>query len=99
MERIARQPSGPLAQPLSPLAHGNLFRPEDGQNRILRVLGIPVPRTQTAPAIPGLDRRNGRLRKSEAEEQIAACFWLLAARNGSWYLVFRFVIFAGGLVR
>src|SRR6266852_7162132 len=34
VERDARPPSDSLAQPLSALAHGNLLRPQDGQDRL-----------------------------------------------------------------
>ena len=40
VELNPRTSAGSLAQPLSALAHGNLLRPENGQDRICGVLGI-----------------------------------------------------------
>src|SRR5207302_9788468 len=45
----------PVAQPLSALAHGNLFRPEDGQDRLCGVLGIHAAGKKTATALPEVD--------------------------------------------
>ena len=61
----------PVAQPLPALAHGNLFRPEDGQDRICGVLGIHATGKKTATALPEVDFRDGQLRAAEAEESIA----------------------------
>ena len=54
-----RTPPGPLAQPLSALAHGDLFGAEDGQNRLPGILGIHVPGTKTVAALSEMDRRDG----------------------------------------
>jgi hypothetical protein len=46
----------PVAQPLSALAHGNVFRPEDGQDRLCGILGIHGTGTKTASPIFEVDR-------------------------------------------
>jgi hypothetical protein len=71
-----------MAQPLPALAHGNLFRTEDGQDRLCGVLGIHAAGKKTAPALPEVDFRDGQLRAAEAEEslkqQLAISKWQLA---------------------
>jgi hypothetical protein len=62
----------PMAQPLPALAHGNLFRTEDGQDRLCGVLGIHAAGKKTAPALPEVDFRDGQLRAAEAEKPLAA---------------------------
>src|SRR6476646_1741948 len=61
----------PVAQPLPALAHGDLFRPEDGQDRLCGVLGIHAAGTKTAAALFEVDIRDGQLRAAEAEEPVA----------------------------
>jgi hypothetical protein len=61
----------PVAQPLLALAHGNLFRPEDGQDRLCGVLGIHAARKKTAAALSEVDFRDGQLRAAEAEESVS----------------------------
>lgn len=59
-----------MAQSISALAHGNLLRPENGQDRFSGILGIHDPGKKTAAALSKLDRRDGKLRSSETEEPI-----------------------------
>ena len=61
----------PVAQPLPALAHGNLFRPEDGQDRLCGVLGIHAEGKKTATALFEVDFRDGQLRAAEAEESLS----------------------------
>jgi hypothetical protein len=65
-----------MAQPLSALAHGNVFRPEDGQDRLCGVLGIHGAGKKTASPFFEVDCRNGQLRAAEAEESLSN--WQLA---------------------
>jgi hypothetical protein len=67
-----------VAQPLPALAHGNLFRPENGQDRLCGVLGIHVSREKTAAAFFELDGGDGKLRKTKAEESIILLQKLIA---------------------
>jgi hypothetical protein len=60
-----------VAQPLPALAHGNLFRPEDGQDWLCGVLGIHGAGKKTASPIPEVDGRDGQLRAAETEESVA----------------------------
>ncbi len=60
-----------VAQPLPALAHGDLFRPEDGQDRLCGVLGIHAAGTKAATALFEVDFRDGQLRAAEAEESVA----------------------------
>jgi len=61
----------PVAQPLPALAHGDLFRPEDGQDRLCGVLGIHAAGKKAVAALFEMDRRDGQLRAAEAEEPLA----------------------------
>jgi hypothetical protein len=45
----------PVAQPLSALAHGNLLRPQDGQDRLCRVLGLHGTGKKTTASLPEVD--------------------------------------------
>ena len=47
---------GPVAQPLPALAHGNLFRLENGQDWLCGVLGIHGAGKKTATPLPEVDR-------------------------------------------
>src|SRR5437588_12757960 len=47
LECNSRPPSCALAKPLPALAHGDLLRPEDGQDRLCGVLGLHVPGEKT----------------------------------------------------
>jgi hypothetical protein len=60
-----------MAQPLPALAHGNLFRPEDGQDRLCGVLGIHAAGKKTAAALFEVDSRDGQLRAAEAKKPLA----------------------------
>ena len=60
-----------MAQPLSSLAHGNVLRVKNGQDRLSGVLGIHDSRTETAQTFFELDGRDGKLRKAEAEESMS----------------------------
>src|SRR5207302_643663 len=71
MERNARPSSGALAQPVSALAHGDLFRAQDGQNRLCGILGIHVPGTKTVKALLEMDSRHGELREAKAEKPLS----------------------------
>src|SRR6476646_7844637 len=71
LELNPRASPGPVAQPLPALAHGDLFRPEDGQDRLCGVLGIHAAGKKAAPALPEVDFRDGQLRAAEAEEPVA----------------------------
>jgi hypothetical protein len=70
MELNPRTSAGSVAQPLSALAHGNLFRAENGQDRLCGVLGIHGAGKKAAAPIPEVDGRDGQLRKAEAEESL-----------------------------
>ena len=61
----------PLAQPLPALAHGNILRLEDGQDRFRGVLGIHDPRAQAAAPLSQMDGGHGQLCASEAEESLS----------------------------
>jgi len=61
----------PVAQPLPAVAHGNLFRAEDGQDRIRGVLGVHAAGKKAAAALFEVDLRDGQLRAAEAEESVA----------------------------
>lgn len=65
-----------LAQPLPALAHGNLLRPEDGQDRICGILGIHAAGKKTATSLPEVDFRDEQLCAAEAEESLSK--WQLA---------------------
>jgi hypothetical protein len=71
LELNPRPSPGPVAQPLSALAHGNLFRPEDGQDRFCGVLGIHGAGKKTAAPLPEMDRGDGQLCAAEAEKPLA----------------------------
>jgi len=60
-----------VAQPLPALAHGNVFRLEDGQDRLCGVLGIHGAGKKTASPIPEVDGGDGQLRATEAEESMS----------------------------
>lgn len=68
-----------MAQPLSALAHGDLFRPQDGQDRVCRILGIHGARKKTTAPIPEMDGRDGQLRAAKAEESLSN--WQIAISN------------------
>lgn len=59
LELDPRTSPGAVAQPLPALAHGNLFRPEDGQDRFCGVLGIHAAGEKTASPIPEVDGGDG----------------------------------------
>ena len=71
LERNPRTSLCPVAQPLPALAHGNLFRPEDGQDWLCRILGVHGAGEEAASPLPEVDGRDGQLRAAEAEESIA----------------------------
>src|ERR1700682_1903375 len=71
VERDPRTPSCAVAQSLSSLAHGNLCRTQDGQNRLSGILGIHVPRTPPIDALPQMDGGDGKLRAAQAEEPVS----------------------------
>jgi hypothetical protein len=70
MELNPRTSAGSVAQPLSALAHGNLFRPEDGQDWLCGVLGIYGAGTKAAAPIPEVDGRDEQLCATKAEESL-----------------------------
>jgi hypothetical protein len=72
MELNPRTSAGSVAQPLSALAHGNLFRAENGQDRLCGVLGIHGAGKKAAAPIPEVDGRDGQLRKAEAKESLSS---------------------------
>lgn len=71
VEFNARASSGSMAQPVFALAHGNVFRAQNGQDRLFGILGLSVPRTETAWPLSEVDIRYGELRPAEAEKSIA----------------------------
>lgn len=60
-----------MAQPLPALAHGNLFRLEDGQDRLCGILGVHGTGKKTATPLPEMDGGDGQLRATEAEESLS----------------------------
>jgi hypothetical protein len=75
-----------MAQPLPALAHGNLFRTEDGQDRLCGVLGIHAAGKKTATALSEVDFRDGQLRAAEAEKSIALSSQQSAISESNWQL-------------
>src|SRR5258708_4271322 len=76
MELNSRASLCSVAQPLPALAHGNLFRPEDGQDWLCGVLGVHGAREKTTAPLPEMDRRDGQLRATQAEkslERVSKC--------------------------
>src|SRR5277367_372148 len=66
-----RPSSRPLAQPLSAMAHRNLYRRQDDANRLPGILGVRMARAPRAVEVPQLDRRDGTLRPPQAKEFVS----------------------------
>src|SRR5215813_1500934 len=61
LDRDARPSPGSVAESVPALANRDLYRPEDGQDRIHRVLGISLARAKRTEEISGVDCHDGRL--------------------------------------
>ena len=59
-----------MAQPVSALAAGDVYRREDDADRLFRILGILVDGAIQPLAFFEVDSRDGSLRTSECEEVI-----------------------------
>src|SRR5438067_9963840 len=71
LERHPRLPPHSLAQSLSEVAHRDLLRPQDEQDRLPGILGIHVARARQPATLPAMDGGDGSLRAAQAEEPVA----------------------------
>jgi hypothetical protein len=71
VERDARTSPDAVAKLLPALAHRDLYRAQNAEHWLSRVLGIQLARTARVNSFPHLDRRDGALCAGEAEKPLA----------------------------